>query len=157
MTTVARQGAKGIGMKWTLEDIDWDRFDPSKVDPMVLSVVRAASMVEYRSADYVTYLCNIFPDDEAFQEAARKWGEEENQHGRALGQWAKMADPSFDFDGAFADFRANYELALDAEESIRGTRSRSCWPAAWSKSAPVRSTARFMTPSKNRFSNRSAR
>jgi rubrerythrin len=123
MTTVARQGAKGIGMKWTLEDIDWDRFDPSKVDPMVLSVVRAASMVEYRSADYVTYLCNIFADDEAFQEAARKWGEEENQHGRALGQWAKMADPSFDFDGAFADFRANYELALDTEESIRGTRA----------------------------------
>jgi hypothetical protein len=118
----AKQGNRGIGMKWTIDDIEWDRFDPSKVDPMVLSVVRAASMVEYRSADYVTYLCNIFPDDETFQEAARVWGEEEIQHGRALGEWAKLADPSFDFDGAFADFCANYELALDAEESIRGTR-----------------------------------
>ncbi len=123
MTTVPGKGPTGIGMKWRLEDINWDRFDPTKVDPMVLSVVRAASMVEYRSADYVTYLCNIFPDDEVFQEAARVWGEEEIQHGRALGRWAKMADPSFDFDGAFADFRANYDLALDAEESIRGTRS----------------------------------
>jgi rubrerythrin len=109
-------------MKWTIDDIEWDRFDPSKVDSMVLSVVRAASMVEYRSADYVTYLCNIFPDDEIFQEAARVWGEEEVQHGRVLGEWAKLADPSFDFDGAFSDFRANYELTLDAEKSIRGTR-----------------------------------
>ena len=90
---------------------------------MVLSVVRAASMVEYRSADYVTYLCNIFPDDEIFQEAARLWGEEEVQHGSALGKWSKLADPSFDFDGAFSDFCANYELALDTKKSIRGTRS----------------------------------
>ena len=119
----AKQGNQGIGMKWTIDDIEWDQFDRSKVDPMVLSIVRAASMVEYRSADYVTYLCNIFPDDETFQEAARVWGQEEIQHGRALGMWAKMADPSFDFDGAFADFRANYELDLDAEESIRGTRT----------------------------------
>lgn len=90
---------------------------------MVLSVVRAASMVEYRSADYVTYLCNIFADDDTFQDAARVWGEEEIQHGRALAKWARLADPTFDFDGAFADFRANYELDLDAEKSIRGTRT----------------------------------
>ena len=112
-----------MGMTWTLEDVDWDRFDPSRVDPTLLEVVRAASMVEYRSADYVAYLCNVFSDDEPFKQAAQIWGEEEIQHGRALGKWAQLADPTFDFDASFADFRANYALTMDAEESIRGTRS----------------------------------
>lgn len=112
-----------MGMTWTLEDVQWDRFDPSKVDPALLSVVRAASMVEYRSADYVAYLCKIFADDEAFKDAAQIWGDEETQHGRALGKWAQLADPSFDFESSFADFRANYRLDLDVEKSIRGTRS----------------------------------
>jgi len=110
-------------MKWTLDDIPWERFDRTKVDPTVLEIARAASMVEYRSADYVTYLCNVFADDDDFKDAIRVWGEEEIQHGRALARWAQLADPDFDFDTAFADFRRNYTLKLDASESIRGSRT----------------------------------
>ena len=28
---------------WTLDDIQWDRFDPAKVDPDLLKVAKAAS------------------------------------------------------------------------------------------------------------------
>ncbi len=110
-------------MRWTLDDIHWERFDATKVDASLLEIARAASMVEYRSADYVTYLCSVFSDDEVFKEAAREWGEEEIQHGRALAEWARMADPDFDFDAAFAEFRENYALNLDAAESVRGSRT----------------------------------
>ncbi len=43
----------------------------------------------------------------------------------ALGRWAEMADPSFNFNDAFARFRAGYtppHFASDRELSIRGSR-----------------------------------
>ena len=48
---------------WTLDDIPWGEFDPEKVDPSLLKVVKAASMVEFNGRDYAAYLCNVFPDD----------------------------------------------------------------------------------------------
>jgi rubrerythrin len=111
------------GKHWTLDDIPWDRFDPDKVDPDILKIAKAASMVEYNGGDYATYLCNVFADDPEFQAAARAWAAEEVQHGQALGRWAEMADPSFDFEASFKRFTDGYKLALDAEASIRGSRS----------------------------------
>ena len=52
---------------WTLEDIPWDRFDRSKVAPDILSIVKAAGLVEHNGADYAQYLCRVFHDDPAFQ------------------------------------------------------------------------------------------
>ena len=60
---------------WTLDDIAWDKLDRSKVDPEMVRLIKAASLVEYNGADYATYLCNVFPDDAAFQQAARDWAE----------------------------------------------------------------------------------
>lgn len=108
---------------WTLDDIPWSRFDPAKIDPEILKVAKAASMVEYNGADYATYLCNVFSDDPAFQEAVRVWAREEVQHGQALGRWAEMADPGFDFDTCFKRFTAGYQLPLEATRSVRGSRS----------------------------------
>ena len=51
---------------WTLDDIDWDKFDPALVDPNLLATIKTAAMVEGNAADYVTYLLNVFSDDEAF-------------------------------------------------------------------------------------------
>ena len=44
------------------------------------------------------YLKRVFKDagDETLANIER-WGEEEVQHGLALGRWAEMADPTFDF------------------------------------------------------------
>jgi len=108
---------------WTLDDIDWDRFDPSKVDPEILKIVKAAAMVERNGVDYGVYLGNVFADDQEFKALAPIWAQEEVVHGMALGRWARMADPSFDFDGAFKTFTESYSLPLDATTSVRGTRA----------------------------------
>lgn len=107
---------------WTLDDIAWDRFDPSKVDPELLKVVKAAALVEKNGDTYTAYLERVFRDDEAFRQEAVRWGAEEIQHGDALGRWAEMADADFDFDAAFADFKEKIQLPLDAEASVRGSR-----------------------------------
>jgi hypothetical protein len=108
---------------WTLDDIPWDRFDPAKVEPAILSIVKAASLVEQNGADYAEYLCNVFADDAPFQAAARGWGAEETQHGRALGRWAGLADPAFDHDAACARFSAGFRVPLAAQNSVRGSRA----------------------------------
>lgn len=108
---------------WTLDDIPWDRFDRDKVDPELVKLVKAAALVEHNGADYTEYLCNVFSDDPEFQASARKWGEEETLHGKALAKWAGMVDPTFDFETAFQRFLDGYRLPLDATESVRGTRS----------------------------------
>jgi hypothetical protein len=108
---------------WTLETIDWDRFDASKVDPEILRNIKAAAMVERNGGDYGIYLRRVFADDPAFVEDVKAWVEEEVQHGMALGRWAQMADPSWDFHRAFARFRAGYQLPLEAEASVRGSQA----------------------------------
>ena len=108
---------------WTLNDIPWDRFNPAKVEPAILRLTKAASLVERNGADYTRYLCNVFADDPDFQEAARSWGAEEIQHGEALGRWAMLADPSFDHTAACVRFSAGFRVNLDAERSIRGSRA----------------------------------
>jgi rubrerythrin len=108
---------------WTLDDIPWHRFDPAKVDADLLRAVKAAALVEHNAEDYVTYLCNVFPDDPAFQAAAKQWGVEEQQHGLALAKWCELADPTFSHDQAMADFQAHYRLPLEATQSVRGSRN----------------------------------
>ncbi len=106
---------------WTLDDIPWDKFDRSKVDPEILRVIKAAAMVEHNGLDYGVYLRNVFANDVEFKTATETWAVEEVQHGRALGRWAQIADPDFDFDAAFARFRDGYKLPLDATKSVRGS------------------------------------
>jgi rubrerythrin len=108
---------------WTLDDIDWDRFDPSKVDPELLKVIKAASLVERNARDYAAYLCSVFKDDAEVLRTIHAWAAEEVQHGMALGRWAQMADPGFDFEAAFRQFIAEIKLPLEATESVRGSRT----------------------------------
>jgi hypothetical protein len=108
---------------WTLDDIPWDRFDSSELDPDVVRIVKAASLVEYNGAAYAHHLCRIFHDDPDFQGAAQRWGDEEIQHGRALARWATLADPSYDFEFAFGRFQAGYRIDFNSEASRRGSRS----------------------------------
>lgn len=108
---------------WHIDEVGWDRFDPSKVDPEIVPLVKAAAMVERNAADYVTYLTRVFSDDPDFQAAAEHWGVEETQHGDALGRWGMLADPGWDFQAAFARYREGYRIQLDADASIRGSRT----------------------------------
>lgn len=108
---------------WTLDDIPWNDFDKGKIDPDIVAVVKAASLVERNAADYVAYLCNVFSDDEEFKAHVRAWGKEEIQHGDALGRWGEMADPSYDYKDSFRRFREGYQIPLDASASVRGSRA----------------------------------
>ena len=108
---------------WTLDDVPWSRFDSSKVDPEILRIVKTASLVEHNGAAYAHHLCRIFRDDAEFQLHARRWGNEEIQHGKALARWAALADPGFDFETAFGRFQAGYRVDFDCASSRRGSRS----------------------------------
>jgi rubrerythrin len=108
---------------WTLDDIAWDRFDRLKVDPELLRIIKAASLVEHNGGDYAIYLENVFADDGEFRQAARDWAQEEVQHGQALARWAELADPTWDFKAAFKRFTDGFKLPLSATTSVRGSRT----------------------------------
>ena len=108
---------------WTLDQIAWDAFDPSKVDAGILALVKAAALVEKNGVDYAIYLNNVFTGDPDFRQAADNWAVEEVQHGDALGRWAEIADPGWSFDEAFARYRAGYKIDVKADASIRGSRT----------------------------------
>jgi hypothetical protein len=108
---------------WTLDDIPWHCFDRTKLDPELVCVVKAASLVEHNGAAYAHHLCLVFADDPEFRATARRWGAEEVQHGVALARWAALADPSFDFAAAFARFRDGFPVDFDSDRSRRGSRS----------------------------------
>jgi len=48
---------------WTLDTINWQKFDPSKVDPALLRAVKAAALVEYNAKDYGEYMRKVFNND----------------------------------------------------------------------------------------------
>jgi hypothetical protein len=111
---------------WTMDDVHWTLFDPSKVEPRLLAAVKAAALVEYNAPDYVTYLKRIFANSGPETLASiEQWGREEAQHGRSLGRWAEMADPAFKLEEAFARFRKGYtpaHFAITEDSSVRGSR-----------------------------------
>ncbi len=109
--------------KWKLDDIEWSAFDPTKVEPELLKVVKAASLVEYNGDLYGEYLARVFADDPVFVDAARQWAREEVLHGIALADWACLADPGWDPEDARQRYRNEYQqVDLDAMESVRGSR-----------------------------------
>lgn len=108
---------------WRIDEVDWNQFDSTKVDPDIIPVVKAAAMVERNGTDYAAYLNGVFGDDPAFREAADNWAIEEVQHGDALGKWAMLADPEWDYAAAFARYREGYRIDTNADASIRGSRT----------------------------------
>ena len=111
---------------WTLDDVRWSAFDGAKAEPWMIAAIKAAALVELNAPDYVSYLKRVLKDDGPETLAAiDQWGCEESQHGRALGRWAEMADPTFSLDEAFKRFREGYKPAHFADDettSIRGSR-----------------------------------
>ncbi|MBL4864012.1 MAG: ferritin-like domain-containing protein [Rhodobiaceae bacterium] len=106
---------------WTLEDINWSRFDASKVDPGLLAAIKAASVVESNAGDYVAYLASVFSDRPDIKASIIRWGREEEQHGAVLARWAELADPDFNFAESFERFRDIYKIPDDERGSTRGS------------------------------------
>jgi hypothetical protein len=108
---------------WRIDEVPWDQFDRSKVDPEIVPVVKAAAMVERNGTDYAAYLNGVFSDDPDFCAAANNWAIEEVQHGDALGKWASLADPAWDYAAAFERYRTGFRIDVNADASIRGSRT----------------------------------
>jgi hypothetical protein len=108
---------------WRIDEVSWGEFDRTKVDPATVPLVKAAAMVERNGTDYAIYLNNVFHDDPDFRQAADYWSVEEVQHGDALGKWAMLADPTWDYEAAFARYKAGFKIPVDATASIRGSRT----------------------------------
>jgi hypothetical protein len=108
---------------WRIEDVDWRRFDPLRVEPRIVPLVKASAMVERNGTVYAIYLNSVFRDDAVFCRAADYWADEEVQHGDALGKWAMLADPSWNCEAAFARYKAGIILPLNARSSVRGSRT----------------------------------
>ena len=106
---------------WQIDEVAWDRFDPSKIEPAIVPLVKAAAMVERNGTDYAVYLNNVFHNDPDFRQAADNWAVEEVQHGDALGKWSMLADPSWDYEASFARYKAGYQVPLDVDTSVRGS------------------------------------
>ena len=108
---------------WSPEELPWEAFDPERADPNHIPLVKAVSMVESNGLDYAAYLNRVFADDRQVCDMVNGWAHEEVQHGVVLGRWAKLADPTFDYDTALARFRAGYSIQVDVDASIRGSRT----------------------------------
>ncbi len=108
---------------WRIDELAWDRFDRTLIDPEVLLLVKAASVVERNGTDYAAYLKNVFANDPDFGGAAENWSVEEVQHGDALGRWAMLADPGWDYPLAFARYRSSYKIPIEVDASVRGSRT----------------------------------
>jgi hypothetical protein len=111
---------------WRIEDLPWDSLNSAQVGGDLLSVIKAAALVEYNADAYADYLCNVFSDDPVFQNDARAWAIEEVQHGKALGLWAEKVDPSWNLETAMARFRAGYKVehfTANVSASVRGSRA----------------------------------
>ncbi len=126
---------------WTLQDINWEAFKPSKIDPDMLKVVKAASLVEYNATDYETYLKSVFKEDVEFKKTIETWTQEEVQHGLALAKWAQLADPTFSFENALKRFREGYRIPVGATSSVRG----SLWGELVSRCVIETGTSSFYT------------
>ena len=108
---------------WRIDDMDWAAFDAARVDPALIPLVKAAAVVERNGIDYARYLRNVFHDDPDFALAADNWAVEECQHGDALGRWATLADPAWDYPAAFERYREGYKLPIEVDRSVRGSRT----------------------------------
>src|SRR5215472_17163576 len=98
---------------WTLDDIAWDRFDRRAVDPEIVRIVKAASLVEYNGDAYAHHLCRIFGDDPSFQMAARRGARPMGGAGRARVRFRGRVRPlSGGLPGRFRPRRVAPRLAL---------------------------------------------
>lgn len=108
---------------WRIDEVAWERFDRSRVDPATVPIMKAAAMVERNGSDYAAYLKSVFHDDPDFSRAADNWAIEEVQHGDALGKWATLADPEWDYAAAFERYRQGFRINVAADASVRGSRT----------------------------------
>lgn len=106
-----------VDPRWS--DIELDAIDAPALarQPRLFDLVVAASFVEISAEHYTANLASHFAGhDEATRWLTATWRPEEIGHGRILRAYARRAWPDFDWEGAYADFFAEYSAACSHEE-----------------------------------------
>lgn len=108
---------------WTLDDIPYDRLDPSDVhdDVALFQLLVASSFVEIDTPFYVQNLARLGHDDGPFAHWLLEcWQPEEVRHGEALKRYVTTAWPEYDWQAAYDAFHTEY-LPLCDEEVLQPT------------------------------------
>lgn len=111
-----------MSKKWKFEDIDWSLFNPKKVTPEIVRIIKAGSVIEHNGSDYGCYLKGVFKGDTLFEKEIDSWAQDEIKHGAVLAEWVKMADPAYNFQERFNAYVEGFPINVNAKESIRGSR-----------------------------------
>lgn len=123
MSPTVTTGARTL--RWRLEDLDLQAVDRAAVASRddIFLLVCSASFIESGTDLYTRNLLDYFSGDREFGVwLSQQWEPEELQHGRALRAYVEHVWPDFDWEGAFADFFADYSklCTLDELEPSRG-------------------------------------
>ncbi|MBY0293453.1 MAG: ferritin-like domain-containing protein [Alphaproteobacteria bacterium] len=110
-----------MSQKWKFEDINWSLFDPQKVNPELLQLIKAGSVIEHNGPDYGLYLRGVFADDPLFDKEIDGWVRDEIKHGKVLARWVELVDPTYDFEDRFKAYVEGFSIDTEATESIRGS------------------------------------
>ena len=117
--------SKFAGASWSIDDIPYETLDRSLVrdDRRLFNIVASASFIEITSDLYTHNLVDFFRNDmEIADWLEQRWEKEELQHGTALKKYVQTAWPEFDWETAYATFRAEYG-AICTVEGLAGTRA----------------------------------
>jgi rubrerythrin len=113
------------GASWSIDDIPYGEIDAACVrdDRQLFEIVTSASFIEITSDLYTKNLVEFFRDDREIADwLEQHWEKEELQHGAALKKYVQTAWPEFDWEAAYASFRADYG-ALCTVEALAGTKA----------------------------------
>ena len=117
--------SKFAGTNWSIDDIPYDELahDLVRDDQRLFDIVASASFIEITSDLYTQNLVEFFRHDAEIADwLAHHWEKEELQHGAALKKYVQTAWPAFDWEAAYAEFRADYG-AICTVEALAGTKA----------------------------------
>ena len=117
--------SRSPGVHWSIDDIPYGEIDGACVrdDRRLFHIVASASFIEITSDLYTKNLVEFFRHDGEIAEwLEHHWEKEELQHGAALKKYVHTAWPAFDWEAAYATFRAEYG-AICTVEALAGTKA----------------------------------
>lgn len=80
---------------WKIRDLDWDRFDPDRIEPEYVRLARSAVMGECNSIAALHGFLNDAVEDYDFSAYASLWGYEELRHHYAFRAWLERAEGDY--------------------------------------------------------------
>lgn len=91
-----RLAEKAERVRWTLEEVPWDRLDRSKADPELLDLVREIAFSELTTFSASQRFLKDFWDDPDFTQWISVWFYEETRHPNILLKWLRHFDVTVD-------------------------------------------------------------